>query len=152
MSQGVVFPLRANLNFGKGLTVTDNPTIDALDITPANYALNTIATSTNATTAIETYTLPDNAVTAVYVEVTGHQTAGTNSPDGAEYQLKGVWRRDGGAPVQIMAPTVVSSNPNANGAAWTAVLAISGNNVLVNVTGDTGKTITWTSTRTSFGG
>ncbi len=105
----------------------------------------TATTSNNSTTTVKAIALSDNATSQIDVLVTAKQTAGTSNPDGAAFSLRGAWYRDsGGAPVQVKGPTVMDSNPNANGAAWTAVLAVSGNNVNVNVTGDTGKTIAWT--------
>jgi hypothetical protein len=75
------------------------------------------------------------------------QSAGTSSPDGAMFKLSGAWYRDGGGvPVQIKAPTIVDSNPNANGPAWTAALALNGNSVEVLTTADATKTLTITVT------
>lgn len=110
-------------------------------------------TTTNAPHVMESIALADNTETAVYVEVQGLQnTAGEpGTPDGAEFQLKGVWfRANGGAPVVVKVPTVVDSNPNANGAAWTAVLLLLGNAVEIVVTGDNGKDVSWTTTRITY--
>ena len=91
-------------------------------------------------------------ITTIYVVVLAEQIAGTSSPDGAEFQLKGVWRRNGTLTV-IKAPTVVDSNPNANGTPWTAVLfANSSSGVEVLVTGDAAKTIRWSCVTTMYEG
>ncbi len=167
---GNTIPPRPKLEF-PGATVIDDPvnqqgkvllgstSADTNDWVPdsgvgqkTHGKKTSLITTTNATTAIETVALPDSAVTAVYAEISAHQKAGTSSPDGAEFQLKGVWRRDGGAPVQIKAPTVIDGNVNASGTGWTAVLLVSGNTVLINVTGDTGKTISWRCTRVTYEG
>lgn len=90
--------------------------------------------------------------TTIYCVVTAFQMAGTSSPDGAEFQLKGVWRRNGTL-TAIKAPVVVDSNPNANGTPWTAVLsATSGQGVQILVTGDAAKTIRWSSVTTMYEG
>jgi len=105
-------------------------------------------TTNNTSTTIATYTLPSDGVTHVNVVVGAFQASGTGDPDAATFVLSGAWYRDaGGAPVQVRAPTVDQSNPNANGTAWTAVLDIGGNDVRVRVTGDTGKTIQWGAVR-----
>lgn len=67
------------------------------------------------------------------------------APDAARFHIRGSWYRDGSAAaVAVEAPAVISNTNNAVGAAWTAVLNLSTNNVRVRVTGDTGKTIRWT--------
>jgi hypothetical protein len=97
--------------------------------------------------------LTNEMTTTIYCVVTAFQIAGTSKPDGAEFQLKGVWYRDLGSLTVIKAPTVVDSNPNAHGAAWTAVLATtSGQGVQILVTGDAAKTIRWSSVTTMYEG
>jgi hypothetical protein len=109
--------------------------------------------NSGALTVVHAYALPDNATTVVSVEVAAKQSEGTSSPDGASFSLKGVWYRNAaGAPVQVKAPTVTDSNPNATGTAWSAVLALNGNNVEVRVAGDAAKTITWTVIREGLEG
>lgn len=116
-----------------------NPVVDG--------AKSTGATTNGTTLVLHSFALPDATTTVVYADVTAYEATGTGSPDAAEFQLKGVWRRSGGAPVVVKAAAVVDSNPNANGGAWTAVLALNGNAVEVQVTGATGKNISWSCVR-----
>jgi hypothetical protein len=96
--------------------------------------------------------LTNKMTTTIYCVVTAYQIAGTSAPDGAEFQLKGVWFRDTTL-TAIKAPTVVDSNPNANGSAWTAVLSTtSSSGVQIMVTGDAAKTIRWSSVTTIYEG
>lgn len=97
--------------------------------------------------------LTNSMLTTIYVVVTAMQIAGTSSPDGAEFQLKAVYRRNTTL-TAVKAPTVVDSNPNANGAAWTAVLsATSGQGVSVIVQDSSGtKTIRWSCLVTLYEG
>jgi hypothetical protein len=96
---------------------------------------------------VASYPLSDDATTAIDAVVVMKQSAGPSSPDGAMFKLSGAWCRDsGGAPVQIKAPAIVDSNQNSQGPAWTAVLALSGNNVEVNTTTDATKAVTITVT------
>lgn len=97
--------------------------------------------------------LTNEMLTTIYTVVTAYQLAGTSFPDGAEFQLKGVWYRHGGGLTVVKAPTVVDSNPNANGTPWTAVLAATGGQgVEILVTGDAAKTIRWSSVTTMYEG
>lgn len=97
--------------------------------------------------------LTNDMQTTIYVVVQAYQLAGTSFPDGAEFQLKGVWFRHGGSLTVVKAPTVVDSNPNANGTPWTAVLAATGGQgVEILVTGDNAKTIRWSSVTTMYEG
>lgn len=116
-----------------------------------------LVTSDNTTQTLGTIgrtggSLTDGRLTTIYAVVIANQHSGLNAPDGAEFQLKGVWLRHAGSLTVIKAPTVVDSNPNAHGTAWTAVLFASGTSVLVKVTGDTSKVITWSTVVTFYEG
>jgi hypothetical protein len=168
---GTLMPERPALNV-IGATAVDNPAADRTDMTitttgllqldnndwvsaslPDGHSLkNQTTTTNNTTTTLQSFTLTDLRTSTFYVVVEAYQTAGTNNPDAAEFQLKGVWRRAGGSLVVVKAPVVVDSNPNANGTAWTAVLDVSSTSVRVRVTGDTGKTIRWSCVRTEYEG
>ncbi len=100
-------------------------------------------TSNTAAQVLASFALADVNTDYVRVLVTANQATG----DGATFELRGAWRRNGGAPVVVKAAAVTESNPNTTGTAWTAVLALSGNNVQVQVTGDTSKTIVWRAIR-----
>lgn len=106
---------------------------------------NDASSTTLVTIGRQAGSLVNLAQTAIYVEVGAVQLAGTSygSEGGAEFQLKGVWYRTGSSLLVVKAPTVVDSNPNQNGTAWTAVLLASGTSIQVNVTGDAAKTIRW---------
>jgi hypothetical protein len=168
-AEGVSFPQRSTLNF-IGASGADNPTFSRTDITvtsngllevdnndwvspaqPDGHSLKTQLTTTNNSTAtLQSYQLEDLRTTTVYCVVVADQRVGTSAPDGAEFQLKGTWLRNGGSIVVVKAPVVTDSNPNASGAAWTAVLDISSTSVRVRVKGDTGKTVKWGVIRTAF--
>lgn len=94
-------------------------------------------TTANATPAVlHSYALPDTKTTDVSVIV----TAGSGS-NGMTFGLSGAWRRNGGAPIEIRPPTVDRSDTT--GPTWTAVLALNGNNVEVQITGQAATTIAW---------
>lgn len=100
-----------------------------------------LTTTNNTTTTVATYALGTSTLTYINVVVLAWQPGG---PDAACFKLSGAWYRNGSsAPVQVKAPVVDESDANASGTAWTATLVLSGNNVNVRATGDTGKTIKW---------
>lgn len=115
-----------------------------VDNTTANQTLDTIGRAAGS--------LTNAYVTTIYAVVTMFEIAGLNSPDAAEFQLKGVWYRNGGSLVAVKAPVVIDSNPNAHGTPWTAALVASGTGVIVRVTCDTGKTVRCSSLVTYYEG
>ncbi len=101
-------------------------------------------TTTDATASkvLANYPLPDETLTYVEVTVIARRT---DAADGASFLLTGSWYRYGaGAPVAVRAATQDQKDGNA---AWDAVLALNGNAVEVQVTGQTAKTIHWTAIR-----
>jgi hypothetical protein len=91
-------------------------------------------------------TTSQGAMTLVTVDVVAFEVSGTSAPDGATFSLAGGWYFPAaGSAVQVRAPVVTSSSPNATGTPWSAVLTVNAaaGVVDVKVTGDTGKIITW---------
>ena len=125
----------------------------------ADYGLiaarGVVTTTDNTLTTLDTYRLTDNATTQVDVIVTAYQVAGTDSPDGATFTLRGAWRYSSGDPessrppevVEVRGFSILERNRNARGDEWTAMLALNGNNVEVRVRGERDKTIQWASIR-----
>jgi hypothetical protein len=101
-------------------------------------------TTTNATpTALATVGLADGHVYTIQATVTSRCTGGTggNAGKGATYKVIGTFKRDASSATQIGTTTVVHAAEDV--AAWNAALAVSGNNVLVNVTGAANDSLTW---------
>lgn len=96
--------------------------------------------TTNATvTTILTIPLDDNTTTKVFVELAG-QSDGTNT--GAAYERVAAYRRnDAGAPALIGA--VATPFTAEDTAGWDITLTLSGNNLLIQVTGAAATTIDW---------
>lgn len=75
--------------------------------------------------------------------------------DCAVFLLRGAWFRKGATVNQVSAPEVVYGEPTdanhatAGATTWTAVLSLSGTNILVKVTGANAHEIHWYVTRIS---
>lgn len=101
----------------------------------------TTQTTNNTTTTADSYTIPVNTAVKVEVEVVAQRDDGS---DMAWWTRRlSAFRDASAAPTSHAADTDVAKQVNVSGAAWTAVLDISGNDIRVRVTGDTGKTINW---------
>lgn len=160
---GVVNPVANNINvFGQSSTInnvngirTFNGGAGELDIRLTNRATGT-ATTTGASTAT-LITLALGATPGVYtfdILVSGFAATGIGSPAGCGYTIVGAVRTDGATatllPTQVVdhfEDAVLGVAPQAQ-----AVLAVSGNNALVTVTGKDdgagGFSIRWTGTLT----
>jgi hypothetical protein len=101
-------------------------------------------TTTDATpTALATVGLADGHVYTVQATVTTRCTGGTgaNAGKGATYKFIGTFKRDASPVTQIGATTVIHAAEEVSG--WDAAFTVSGNNVLVNVTGGAADNMTW---------
>lgn len=97
----------------------------------------TVTTSGTTTGTLATYTLKDDITVRIRAFVTGTQDDGS---DRAGYEIVGtVYRNGGGATIQSQ-NTVQAHESNAN---WDAVFDVSGNDIRIRVTGDTGETVNW---------
>jgi hypothetical protein len=119
-----------------GLSRGDN-TINSGGLSESVTAVQT----TNATpTTLQSFAVSANECWMVHTEVVGRITAGG---DRAIYILSGCFYRDGAGLVQQ--GTTASHNTTESNAAWNCDLVVSGNNILVQVTGAVATTINWKS-------
>lgn len=103
-----------------------------------------VVTADATVTVAGSYLLDDDATSQLDVVVRAFRT---DADDAAVYTLRGAWYRRGGAPVQLIAPTTVAFGATSSASSWSATLALNGNSVVVQVTGESGKEIAWTVTR-----
>jgi len=134
-------------NNSNGIQVIANPT-GSNNMVPELTNRATGSVTTVGATTSAAITLPLGAVPGVYtfdIVVAGFATAGPGVPLGAGFTIVGSIRTTGASAVLI--PTQVPDHFEEGAmAASTALLAVSGNNALVNVTGVAGFTIDWNAT------
>ena len=108
------------------------------DITPSMQ--RTVQTTNATPTTIITYSgLSVNDVAVqVFVKITGLKN---NFTEAAGYYLTGTFRRTGGTITQVGSTLMISQNEDT--ASWDATLAVSGTDILVQVTGVAATTINW---------
>jgi hypothetical protein len=103
---------------------------------------NRVATTTNAVTALHTFTVP--ASTTYYIDsvVVARRTGGTGgtAEDGASYSMQAVYNNIAGVATIIGARTRVQ---NESQASWNADYVTTGATVELRVTGATNNNITW---------
>ncbi len=117
---------------GAATTVTENFTRE----------LENSVTTTDATlTTIATIAIPDDTVVLIEVEVVARRT---DAAGRAVYIRRAVIFREaaGGATIQNTVDTTFTRESSGN-APWNATIAVSGNNALIQVTGQAGKTVNW---------
>lgn len=104
---------------------------------------NRVATTDATVTAIYTITLNDESAYLVTSYITARRTTGSGGTpgDSAGYTLVGTFKRTGGGTATQVGATIKTAQEDQ--AAWDADFGVSGNNVLVNVTGALNNTITW---------
>jgi len=115
--------------------VVGTGTSNELDVVITNRA--TGATTTTGAATSTAITLPLGATPGVYtfdIRVSGFANSGTGSPLGCGFTIVGSIRTTGAA-ATLMANQAVDHFEEAALIGVTAVLAVSGNNALVNVTG-----------------
>lgn len=100
-----------------------------------------VSTTTDATPlAITLWEVPGSAV------VTANLSLAAIAADGTAWgaQVTACYKRVGNANAQAVGVNTILLNQRDLGAAlWTAVLSLSGNNIIVTVTGQAGVTIDW---------
>ena len=101
--------------------------------------------TTDATvTTLSTIPLEDNRTYQVVADVVARRTGGASgtSGDGASYRILGTFRRvAAGAATAIGSLTVVHSAESQGG--WDCTLTVSGNDVLIRVTGAVNNNVIW---------
>jgi len=117
--------------------------VDLEDVLTILDALNvrtceTITTTTDSWTTIVTYTMTDNTVMHLTADVVGRRT---DSTDQAGYSRRGIFYRDGAGAMQ-RGVTDTYFTEESHGP-YNCRLEVSGNDVLVQVKGDTGHTVNW---------
>jgi hypothetical protein len=109
--------------------------LDALNV----YTCETVSTSGATWTTLATYAMTDDTVIHFTADVVGRRT---DSPDRAGYSRRGVFYREGGAGAMQQGTTDTFFTEERAGP-WNCRLSVSGNNVLVEVKGDTGESVNW---------
>lgn len=102
----------------------------------------TIATTNATVTTLSTIPIPATTTTAITGYVTARRTGGAagTAEDGALYRVEAVYKDVAGTPTSIgSAVTVIGESQ----AGWDVTLAVSGTNVLVQVTGAVNNNISW---------
>ncbi len=114
------------------------------------YGLKTgpfVTDGSNDPVILDTFPIPDGSLLTIYADVSAEQD---DLSDFAEFQLKMVVGRDGATITTIKVATVVDSNPNLVGTAWTAVFAVSGTNMTIVFQPAEAKIITVRCTRIAY--
>ena len=140
---GAVSPLAGNINIigADGLTVVGNPATYTLTITPGTIGT---VTTTNATPTT-VLTIPLGATPGVYTfdaQIGGYDVTDTEA---VGYTLVGAVRTTGAAAVLIAGQALdeFEETTPVDLTACTAVLNVTGNSAIFQVTGLAGKTIHW---------
>lgn len=110
-----------------------------------NHRVGATATTTDGTqTTCGSYTLADETVVLITARVVGRTTAGVA---GTYIRTVGVQREAAGsaALVGAISATLTHTGEDAGATTWDVTITVSGNNVLVRVTGAAATTITWLS-------
>lgn len=131
-------PVLSTLTAGVGVSITNaagSITISA-DQT-ANGQVQTVGAVTG-----DAITLALGGAAAVYTLEARVASLESGTPAGAGFQIFGTVRTDGASATLVGVPDVVS-NTEAALNATSATIVVSGNNAIVQVTGDTGLTIDW---------
>jgi len=98
----------------------------------------TLTTTTDSWTTIVTYTMTDDTVIHLTADVVGRRT---DDSDRAGYSRRGIFYRNGaGAMQQGVTDTYFTEESHGP---YNCKLEVSGNDVLVQVKGDTGHTVNW---------
>lgn len=143
-SGGAVGPDGANnINIvsGAGLTTTGNPGANTITISQDNAVEGTGTTVGNVTDDIITLSL--GATPGVYTieaRIVGFEST---TPAGVGYQLFGTVRTDGATATLIELPDIISNEDTVLQPEADVDLVVSGNDAIIEVTGQTGFTINW---------
>lgn len=101
--------------------------------------------TTDATvTTLLTLTLEDGSAYQIVADVVARRTGGASGTagDGASYRIIGTYRRVSAGSATLIG-SVTSVHSAENQAGWDAALSVSGNDVLLRVTGATGNNLSW---------
>ena len=138
---GIVSPLAKVHIFGGTINQRLEPVANVTEDTGGN----TINTTTNATVALETIAIPTNTVLMIESYITCRKTggAGAGTTGGGNGYIRTVKAKNVGGVVTI--GVVQSSFTSEDITPLDATFAVSGTNVLLNVTGANNDNITWNS-------
>ena len=133
-------------NNANGLQTDGSSGSNTLTIQLTNRVTGSITTVDASSSAIITLALGGTPGTYTFdISVAGFATAGLSAPLGAGYTIVGSVRTNGTTAFLIPTQTVDHFEEGALSAS-SSLLAVSGNNALVNVTGVLGYTIDWQAT------
>jgi hypothetical protein len=98
-----------------------------------------------------TYPIKDGETKVITSMLVGTQASGIGTPDSYFEVRRIVVRRNDGTVQVVKADAQLDVQTNATGTAWSSNLAIVGQTVVHRVTGDTAKTIKWSTKGEAFG-
>lgn len=131
----------------KKILLIDAPT-SASDATNKSYVdsidgrqVNTIQTTTATPTTIATIATISNRTIATMSVITARRSDTTGSY--ATFMLSGSHFNDGTSPISQIGADDLSVSKTASAGNYTVSTSVSGPNVLIQVTGDTGHTVEW---------
>lgn len=150
---GTVIPAGNVVNINAGTSTSNNPNGLSVIANPTGSNNEVVQLTNRAVGSVTTVgavsspviTLPLGATPGTYtfdIVIAGFATAGPGSPLGAGFTIVGAVRTTGAAAVVIPTQSLDHFEEGALSAS-SSVIAVSGNNVLVNVTGVSGFTIDW---------
>jgi len=107
------------------------------------YIKDAFTTNNSATTIINLLTLSLSQSVMIYAKIVGRRTGGSSGADGdsASYILHGLVKRASSGNASIVGQSIVSSFEDQAG--WTVAIALSTNDILIQVTGATNNDISW---------
>lgn len=117
------------------MSAADKTQFDALGVESGS-----VTTTTATPTTAQTIAIPTNFTVSIQARIAAKNTG---AAEGAGYMLVATYRNTGGTVTQIGSTNSVVNQEDT--AAWLADLVISGTNVIVQVAGQAGKTIDWSS-------
>ena len=100
-----------------------------------------IQTTTAALVTADTYTLPDPSAYRFTVTAVGRRLSG--GPDSAMFRMEFAAYREGSGAVLLGSPSTTIIAQSSNAGAYVIVPVVSGNDVQIQVAGDTGQTVQW---------
>jgi len=121
-----------------------------MPLTINQKADSTVSTTDGTPTTLATIAIAAGApVNVIEFEL---KARGTESATGDNFtrKIEGTIKRFGGAAAALVGATTVWTRRDTNAATWDISAAASGNNLVVTVTGQGGKTIVWTILESTF--
>jgi hypothetical protein len=140
---GELIELRGTLNFADGFVVTDDPGMNTIRVELPGPVTGNVATAnaTPTTVIAAAATLADNTIAFIRLRVVGRIASPSTTTMAYEVNLQ--YRRiNGGAPASFgTQDTTINTKDDA---AWgTPSFSVSGNDIVVQVTGKAATTIRW---------